>query len=132
MKTITITILTACFLIATPHSAGTGGDYDLTWSTTNAGGGTVTGGDYSLTATIAQPEAGVASGGDYELFGGFLPGGPLCTVQLDDFAIFAKQWLDTSTTPTADLDGDTDVDLADLSIFVNYWLDYCPTAWPLR
>ena len=55
--------------------AQSGGSYDLTWNTVDAGGYTFsTGGDYSLGGTIGQPDAGVLSGGDYTLGGGFWGG----------------------------------------------------------
>jgi hypothetical protein len=51
--------------------AQSGGGYELTWTTIDAGGGTVTGGAYSLVSTIGQAEAGAtASGGAYSLAGG--------------------------------------------------------------
>jgi len=51
--------------------AQSGGGYELTWTTVDAGGGTVTGGAYSLVSTIGQAEAGAAaSGGAYSLAGG--------------------------------------------------------------
>jgi len=56
--------------------AQSGGGYDLTWNTVDAGGYTFsTGGDYSLGGTIGQPDAGVLTGGDYTLGGGFWGGG---------------------------------------------------------
>lgn len=62
--------LTAVLPLAVP--AQTGGPYDLTWSTVDAGGGTFsTGGTYSLGATAGQPDAGSSAGGSYNLTGGF-------------------------------------------------------------
>ena len=62
-----------------------------------------TGGDYELSGTIGQPDAGVMTGGDFELAGGFWAGGaaePFCF---------------------GDLDGDLDIDLADLAqLLANY------------
>lgn len=56
--------------------AQAGGPYELTWTTTDAGGGALSGGAYSLVSTIGQPEAGPsASGGGYSLTGGVW-GGP--------------------------------------------------------
>ena len=51
--------------------AQTGGDYDLTWSTVDGGGGTSIGGAYTLTGTAGQPDAGTHSGGTYTVAGGF-------------------------------------------------------------
>jgi hypothetical protein len=54
-------------------SAQTGGGYDLTWNTIDAGGViTSTGGGYELAGTIGQPDASsAATTGNYSLSGGF-------------------------------------------------------------
>lgn len=54
----------------------------------------------------------------------------VCMVSFEDLANFTTYWLD-ETDPPANLDGQGDVDLADLSIFASYWLSYCPDAWQL-
>jgi len=52
--------------------AQTGGGYDLTWSTIDAGGGTSAASPYILVGTTGQPDAGAAmTGGGYTLVGGF-------------------------------------------------------------
>jgi uncharacterized membrane protein len=71
-------ILTACLVLlaGTVVLAQSGGVYDLSWSTVDAGGGTFsTGGIYSLGGTAGQPDAGQMSGGAYTLGGGFWGGG---------------------------------------------------------
>lgn len=81
------------------------GDYTIDWWTIDGGGEMwTTGGDFELSGTIGQPDAGVLmSAGDYELAGGFWAGGaaePFCF---------------------GDLDGDNDIDLADLAqLLANY------------
>ena len=56
--------------------AQSGGDYDLSWSTVDGGGGTFsTGGVYSLGGTAGQLDAGLLTGGVYTLDGGFWGGG---------------------------------------------------------
>jgi hypothetical protein len=110
-----------------------GGQYDLSWSTINSGGGgTSTGGQYKLTGTIGQPDAGSMSGGQYELLGGFWPGGPLCFVDFEQFSTFAEYWLETGSNLPADLDGNGYVNLYDLKLFTDVWLCSCPYNWPLR
>ena len=42
--------------------AMSGGDYEISWSTIDGGGGRSTGGDYALTGTIGQPDAGEMAG----------------------------------------------------------------------
>ena len=108
------------------------GDYKNVWSTIDGGGGQSSGGQYILNGTIGQPDAGYSSGGNYELLGGFWPGGPLCFVDFEQFSLFADYWLESGADLPADLDGDNDVDLSDLNMFVYDWLCLCPYNWPLR
>ena len=69
--------------------AQSGGGYDLTWSTIDAGGGTSTGGGYTLSATIGQPDAGASlSGGGYTLDGGFWAGGTSGGVSTTDRELY--------------------------------------------
>jgi len=60
-------LLLACLSLR----AQSGGNFDLTWSTIDGGGGVSTGGVYSVTGTIGQPDAGTSSGGSFTLVGGF-------------------------------------------------------------
>lgn len=55
-------------------AAQTGGGYDLTWNTSDGGGGPSSGGAYTLDGTIGQPDAGVMTGGAYTLSGGYWGG----------------------------------------------------------
>ncbi len=123
----------------TPVSAQTGGDYEISWSTIDGGGGTSTGGDYALVGTIGQPDVGEMAGGDYKLAGGFWPGGPeallLCFVNFEHFAEFALYWLEpcgpgNNFCEGADLDYYGDVDLEDVKVLAYYWLAECPVDWP--
>ena len=65
---LTIALL---LLFTLPVLAQSGGGYDLSWSTTDGGGGASSGGIFDLTGTIGQPDAGVIGGGTYTLSGGF-------------------------------------------------------------
>ncbi|MCI0498199.1 MAG: hypothetical protein L0Y36_00760 [Planctomycetales bacterium] len=114
------------------------GDYSIPWHTIDGGGGTSSGGTYQLTGTIGQPNAGYHGGGPYELLGGFWVGGPLCIVDLEDFAQFASYWLEVSCDAGndycggADLNHLDDVNLDDLTLLAVEWLKVCPYNWPLK
>jgi hypothetical protein len=72
MNKISILLLASAILcVATLASAQTGGEFELTWSTIDAGGGTSSGGEFVLDGTIGQPDAGELSGGEFALSGGF-------------------------------------------------------------
>jgi len=59
----------------TPDAAGqSGGGFELTWSTSDAGGATSVGGALSLVSTPGQPDAGSSSGASFAHDGGFSPG----------------------------------------------------------
>lgn len=70
-----ILLLIAVFLAATTSvlAQSSGGDFELTRTTIDAGGGTAIGTDFELVGTIAQPEANVqqSSGREFLLAGGF-------------------------------------------------------------
>jgi sialate O-acetylesterase len=64
-------------------------------------------------------------------------GGPLCIVDLENFATFASHWLDGPCNEInnwcggADLNQLDDVTLDDLTILTGYWLEVCPFGWAL-
>ena len=67
------------FLAASAALAQTGGGFDLTWSSIDAGGAMfTTGGSFELSGTVGQHDAVPApmgmSGGSFTLMGGFWPG----------------------------------------------------------
>lgn len=55
--------------------AGSGGPYEVTWSTIDGGGGSSMGGGYRLEGTAGQADFGAMVGGEYRLEGGFWGGG---------------------------------------------------------
>ena len=79
MKTIRTMILISVLVLLLASSlvlAQSGGAYELTWTSIDAGGGAMTGGAYSLVSSIGQPEAGATqSGGGYSLTGGVVDAG---------------------------------------------------------
>ena len=132
-----IMLLLVSLLVTVPMWGQTGGDFELNWSTIGYAGGQSSGGDFMLTSVIGQPEAGIISGGDYDLFGGFLPGRPVCTIEFHHFARFAEHWLEIGCEEPdwcggADLNYLGDVNSVDLNLFIDEWLDYCSTDWPLK
>jgi hypothetical protein len=140
-KTIPITasrlgVSIILLMILTASTAG--GQYELSWSTIDGGGGRSIGGDFTLIGTIGQPDAAYSAGGNYELLGGFLAGGPLCFVNLKHFARFAEHWLweecneGNDWCNGADLNQLDGVNELDLKFFVEEWLCYCPPDWPLK
>jgi hypothetical protein len=137
---VNIVIFVISLSLVSHTLAQTGGDYELTWSTIDGGGGISSGGPYELLVTIGQPDAAAVSGGDYELLGGFLTGGPLCFVDFHHFARFAEHWLDEHCNEENNWCGGADlfedeyniVDGLDLQFFVEQWLCCCPVDWPLK
>ena len=127
---IRVTVILLFLLSASTVNA----DYSISWYTIDGGGGTCNGGPYVLTSTVGQPDAADSQGGSFIVLGGFLPGGPVCIVNLEHFATFAEYWLVTGTDLPADLyvDEYNIVNLDDLNVFLDYWLYYCPPEWPLK
>jgi hypothetical protein len=64
-------------------SNGPQATYELTWYTTDGGGGSRSGGAYTLDGSLGQTDAGNLSGGGYTLSGGFWSGS--AAVTLDHF-----------------------------------------------
>jgi hypothetical protein len=108
-------------------------NFDIPWRTIDGGGGTSAGGAFALSGTIGQPDPGpVMSGGAFTLTGGFwaIPAGPPdCPGDLDgdldvdqaDLGILLAAY---NQNGDGDLDGDGDTDQADLGILLgNYGAD---------
>jgi hypothetical protein len=76
----------AVLLVGSAALAQSGGGYDLSWCSVDAGGRTFsTGGVYTLGGTIGQPDAGVLTGGEYTLGGGFWGGGALAAEESEAY-----------------------------------------------
>jgi hypothetical protein len=132
----TILLIMCILLFSLPAIA----DYEISWHTTDGGGGRSSGGDFAIVGTIGQPDAGDMSGGDFQLSGGFWSRGPqallMCLVNFEHFAEFAKNWLDTPCSAGnnwcdgADLDWSGSVGLTDIRDLAYFWLCQCPQDWP--
>ncbi|NIW48919.1 MAG: hypothetical protein GWN30_30395 [Gammaproteobacteria bacterium] len=113
------------------------GQYEIRRHTIDGGGGRSSGGPYTLNGTIGQPDAAYSSGSNFELLGGFWPGEPFCIVDFNQYAKFAEYWLEpcdelNNWCEGADLNQLDGVNRIDLGLFVEQWLCYCPTGWPLK
>ena len=75
-RNLTIALILTLLIFSATALAQSGGDYDLTWSTIDGGGGASSGGDYTLRGTIGQADAGTLASGDLTLVGGFWGGAP--------------------------------------------------------
>jgi len=130
----TLILITTVLLTVSIVSA----DYSISWYTIDGGGGTSSGGPYELSGTIGQSDAGYHNEPPYEMLGGFWVGGPLCIVDLEDFAAFAAYWLETTCDASnnycdgADLVSPDGVDIDDLQFLAAEWLNVCPFGWPLQ
>ncbi len=129
---VQLTVIVVLLIVPSSAWAQTGGDYELSLSTIDGGGGVSSGGQYIVRGTIGQPDAAYSEGGPYEVLGGFWPGEPTCIVNFRHFARFAQYWLKAGIGLPADLYEDDFVDLLDLELFVYEWLYYCPYDWPLK
>jgi hypothetical protein len=142
MKIQTILLLITVIVALAPVSvlAMTGGDYEISWSTIDGGGGRSSGERFSVTATIGQPDAGQMSGDRFSISGGFWPAEPepllLCFVNFEHFAELSLRWLDSPCNEAnnfcdgADLDLLGDVGLGDVCELAYWWLHACPPDWP--
>ena len=114
-----------------------GGGFEITWYTIDAGGTmSSTGGSYELSGTIGQPDAGAEmSGGSFSLTGGFWPGvdgGVACPAdltgdgQLNFFDVSAFLSAFSSMDPVADFTGDGNFNFFDVSAFLSAFSAGCP------
>ena len=122
------TMLSLLTVISGVGSAGD--DYELSRQMISARAES-SGGEYELVVKVGAADKAKMSGGEYEMVVSLEPGPPVGDITLKAFADFAAQWLGTEGSFTADLDGDNDVDLADLSIFLEKWLEGYPSDWHL-
>jgi len=85
--------------------AQSGGQFDLSLSTIDGGGGTSSGGQFALNGTIGQPDAGALTGGSFKLEGGFwsgitvqqTPGAPLLKIKLIGGGMAVISWPASAT-----------------------------------
>lgn len=72
-KAAVISLLSLAVTSALNAGQSSGGDFVISKSTIDTGGGVSTGGDFTLTETIAQPDADsqTSAGEDFQIAGGF-------------------------------------------------------------
>jgi hypothetical protein len=125
-------------VVMTAAAAQSGGAiWNLSWHSTDGGGGPSAGGPFALVGAIGQPDAGgLLSGGAFALQGGFIAGlgsapGLPCAADIDgDGAVAVSDLLavlgdwDATGSP-ADIDGNGVVGVGDLLMVLGGW-GACP------
>ena len=128
--------------LATAAAPGPEGGFDLSWNTTDGGGGASSNGGFELEGTIGQPDAAqlIMTGGSFELQGGFWSGvagepsetcapdivPPVGLVNVDDLLAVINSWgaCDNPSNCPADIappGGDDLVNVDDLLAVINAW-----------
>lgn len=101
LKLLILGATSAAMTSINPSSFGqSGGQFDLSWSTIDGGGGTSSGGQFQLSGTIGQPDAGALTGGNFKLEGGFwssvtvqqTPGAPILKIKLIGGGMAVLSW----------------------------------------
>ncbi len=138
MKFNAISMLSALAFSSAASLAGpSGGQFEITWYTIDAGGtNNASGGSFELSGTIGQPDAGpVMTGGQFSLAGGFWPGvnnAPACPGDLtndgmlDFFDVSAFLTAFNNMDPIADFTNDGVFDFFDVSAFLTAFSAGCP------
>jgi len=114
-----------------------GGSFEITWYTIDAGGtSSAVGGSFELAGTIGQPDASEElTGGQFSLRGGFWPGvdrAAPCPAdltgdgQLNFFDISAFLSAFNAMQPAADFTGDGQYNFFDVSAFLQAFNAGCP------
>ena len=74
LKQLVLGPVCASALFSTTSHAQSGGQFNVSWSTIDGGGGSSSGGQFQLSGTIGQADAGALTGGSFKLEGGFWSG----------------------------------------------------------
>lgn len=85
-RTVTSTLAIVALAASALTLGQSGGEFEITKSTIDGGGGTSSGGEFSLTGTIGQHDAGtqILRGGEFSLAGGFWANAEVVTVIFQD------------------------------------------------
>ncbi|MAO24606.1 MAG: hypothetical protein CMJ35_15180 [Phycisphaerae bacterium] len=138
MKINAVSMLCSLAMCSAAALAGpSGGGFEITWYTIDAGGTMNSSGDgFELSGTIGQPDAGpVMTGGQFSLAGGFWPGvdnAPACPADLTgdgmlnffDVSAFLSAF--GAMEPIADFTGDGMYNFFDVSAFLSAFANGCP------
>ena len=90
------------------------------------------GGEYTLSANAGSSGIFITSGDEYELVVEIESGQTIRQLDFAAFSDFASQWLSAESPSIADLNGDGFVDLSDLYLLAEEWLNLIPSDWYLR
>lgn len=108
-RALILLVLAALFGVS-PGWAQSGGTYDLSWTTIDAGGvAMASGGTYALDGSIGQSDAGELTGGTYKMAGG-LWGGGMTSVAVGVAAPVPKGPLGLRTSRPNPFSGTTTID----------------------
>ena len=112
------------------------GGYELIWGEVGVSSES-SGGGYTQEGSVLITDGNQMSGGGYTMTEESVVVSDDCIVGLSDFARFANHWLmDCDAVNNwcngADLDQMDGVDWYDLGLFVDEWLHFCPSGWPLQ
>jgi hypothetical protein len=137
MKKHVVMMTTIAAASAIALAGPSGGSFEITWYTIDAGGtSNASGGVFSLSGTIGQPDAGpVMTGGNFSLSGGFWPGvqnAPDCPGDLTgdgmlnffDVSAFLQAY--NAMDPVADFNNDGMFNFFDVSAFLQAYNAGCP------
>jgi hypothetical protein len=113
-------------------SAAAHGQFAITSSTIDCGGGSSSGGAFVVTGTIGQPDAGPAlTGGAFTLSGGFCTPSAACagdfnnsgSISVQDIFDFLSAWF--AALPSADFNHVNGITVQDIFDFLAAWFAGC-------
>ena len=118
------------FLLIVLLTGGVQAQFQVHWSNVHSGGGRSATQTLSLEAAVGQPAAGLSLSGDTVLNAGYYGGTRGCGVNLTDLVTLCLAWM--TDNPALNLSGEPQINFDDFAVLAQYWLEDCPSAWPLK